>query len=457
MSSRRAGKGSHGAARAVVLSGVRRAILPLLTLSFLLLLGGTWLTWQHRFEIDPAYPRWSLEDLGDDFVLSPHAKRDDGPAGKGGLVLTASTPTDLGIQMIPLPHGGPVRFLMMGFSIRPVALEPGGQVWSDGRLMMMWQVEGGPLLPQYISSTRHDLVITVPSVVAPSPAGLAAPILRVEHLGRGGTFHLDYCHIDVVRETAWWRAGRWVLPIVWFAWAVAFAKAGHASGLIRPLLAGALWVACIAELAVPGPWPLVRPLGPPLQVGEPVVKALPPPESPPPAPVPTPEPPPPQPPAATPPAPAPTPVPAPDVPVAPPPAAPPVSPAPAAPEPEKPVAPPVPQAIDQSTIKGNILLQIKNRIEAARPLFHMLMFFGPTILLAFMVGRWKSFVFAALLAAAIEGSQYLFGYGFDGSDCLDLTYDAMGVAAALIVHARITRWWQSRGKNASNSSTAQPA
>jgi glycopeptide antibiotics resistance protein len=109
---------------------------------------------------------------------------------------------------------------------------------------------------------------------------------------------------------------------------------------------------------------------------------------------------------------------------------------------------------------GSLLLEIKDRIKQARPLFHLLLFFGPALVFAFLIGRWKSVVFAALLAGAIEWSQYLFGYGFDSSDWFDLSFDALGVALALWAHARVSRWWKARKAaselSADGASASQP-
>ena len=107
-----------------------------------------------------------------------------------------------------------------------------------------------------------------------------------------------------------------------------------------------------------------------------------------------------------------------------------------------------------------MLLEIKDRIKEARPLFHMLLFLGPALVLVFLIGRWKCVVLAALLAGAIEWSQYLFGYGFDSSDWFDLSCDALGVALALWLHARLSRWWLARkaaGESvAGEASASQP-
>jgi hypothetical protein len=226
----------------------------------------------------------------------------------------------------------------------------------------------------------------------------------LEHLGISGRFLLERCRITVVHETGWWRYGRWLLLASWFAWAAGVATSGRTSGLARPLLAAAIWLICATQWAVPGPWEALRPMASTF--------------------------------AGTPAPPAPATI-APAV-QAPPPAI-------AAPHPAAPAAEPAAaESLGELEFSGSLLLMIKDKIKQARPLFHVLLFFFPALVFAVLAGRWRCVVLTAALAAGIEGAQYLFGYGFDRTDVLDLLLDATGIGLALIAHHRLTVWLRKR-------------
>jgi hypothetical protein len=378
---------------------VRRAFLPILPLALLLLVAGTWLAWQHRFEIDPAHPHLTLRDLGRDLALESGVSWETDASGAPELVLDVGTASRPVVQLLPLPLSEPVGFLMFDFAVQAQGLKAGEKTWSDGRLMIEWHSADGSMEPQYLVSARGNDPAGTPCVVVRPAHGPAVPVLRVEHLGSSGSFHLRHCRIDVVRESVWWTTGRWLLLAGWFAWAAMLAGWGRTSGLGRPLLAAAVWVFCASQWAVPGPWQSTRPLAPQFETREPAPRA-------------------------------------------------PVTalsaPAPKSPESQTGPAPPPAESLGEVPFGGSLLLEIKDRIKEARPLFHLLLFFGPALVFALLVGRWKSVVFAALLAGAIEWSQYLFGFGFDSSDWFDLSFDALGVVLALWMHARLSRWWQAR-------------
>jgi hypothetical protein len=376
---------------------VRRALLPILPLALLLLLAGTWLAWQHRFEIDPAHPHLSLGDLSRDAVLDPGVSIYRTPAGTTEVILRADNPSNPVVQLLPLPLSEEVEFLMFDIAVKAEGLVPGPTPWSDGRMMIEWHPADHPLEAQYLTSSRADDASETVCMVTCPAHGPAIPILRLENLGSSGSFHLKHCRIDVVRETAWWRIGHWLLLGAWFTWAAAVAAWGRTSGLGGALLAAALWVFCATQWAVPGPWGSIRPLAPLFAIGEVKGRAV--------LSVP----------ART------------------------ASPSPAATTNAKP-----PRSLGELPFGGSLLLEIKDHIKQARPLFHSLLFLGPTLAFVFLIGRWRSVLFSALLAGAIEWSQYLFGFGFDESDLFDLSFDALGVALALLVHARVIKWFRKR-------------
>ena len=392
---------------------MRRAFLPILPLALLLLIAGTWLAWQHRFEVDPAHPRLTLHDLKRGLPSGPGATWETSSAGAPEIVLGAGTASRPVVQLLPLPLSGPVEFLMFDFAVKAHDLTPGPMKWSDGRLMIEWHAAGQSMDPQYLGAARHDQSSGSPCLVVRSHQGPAVPVVRLEHLGSSGSFRLSHCRIDVVRESAWWTIGRWFLLGGWFAWTATLAGWGRTSGLGRPLLAAAVWLFCATQWAVPGPWQSIRPLAPLFAVSEPAGRAS-----------------------------------------FNPPAAPPQQ---SAASQAGPAATAPARSLGELPFGGSLLLEIKDRIKQARPLFHLLLFFGPAFVFALLIGRWKSLLFAALLAGAIEWSQYLFGYGFDSSDWYDLSFDALGVALAVWSHARLSRWWQGRkaaGEFASGGASA---
>lgn len=389
-----------------------RFLLLIITLP--LLGAATWLAWQHRFEANPAHPTVGLADLVATTSLAAGASWESVAPGQTRLALKAGTPAQPVVQRLPLPGLPPAEFLLFDFKAQAYGLTPGPMPWADGRLMIEWHPEGRPMEPEYLGSARGNYPTEISCLVASSDLGPALPVLRLEHLGISGSFVLERCRITVVTETGWWRYGRWLLLAGWFAWAAGVAS-GHTSGLGRPLLAGAIWLLCATQWAVPGPWQALRPMASsfegtpaptaPSPVVQEVRNTLP----------------------AT---------------VDPPP--PPASPAPV----EQTAAA---ESVGELEFHGSLLLEIKDKIKQARPLFHVLLFFFPTFVFAVLAGRWRSVFLASALAAGIEGAQYLFGYGFDRIDVLDLLLDATGIGLALLAHHRVTGWLRKRrqGRGAS--------
>ena len=89
--------------------------------------------------------------------------------------------------------------------------------------------------------------------------------------------------------------------------------------------------------------------------------------------------------------------------------------------------------------KGDYTLQFKHYAERARPVLHAFLLFGPTLLLACLVGRKAALLLSIMLALGIEVAQVSFGYGFDQTDIIDLFCDGGGIAIALIVHFYLSR------------------
>lgn len=383
---------------------MRRLLLPI-TLPLLAI--ATWLAWQHRFQADPEHPTVDLSDLVSSTPLAAGVSWESDPSGKPLLALKAGTPGHPVVQRLSLPGLPPAEFLLFDFKAQSLGLAPGPVPWADGRLMVEWHPDGREMKPEYLGSVRYTYTSEVNCLVATSDLGPSLPVLRLEHLGISGRFILERCRITVVHQTAWWRYGRWLLLAGWFAWAAgvagAGAGAGRTSGLARPLIAAAVWLTCTTQWAVPGPWEALRPMASSF--------------------------------AGTPPPSAPT---SPASPVARP------APPPAIAPPAAAAVPAEDESLGELEFGGSLLLEIKDKIKQARPLFHLLLFFAPALVFALLVGRWPCVVLSVTLAAGIEGAQVLFGYGFDRTDVFDLLLDATGVCLALLVQHRISSWFRKR-------------
>lgn len=383
-----------------------RAPLPVLLLALPVLLAATFLLWQRRFEPDLAYPPYQLADLREQSAATPGATWTRGPSGTPELVLEVGPTHPAVVQRFSLPELPAVDFLRLDLSLSSKDLVRGPMPWSFGRVVLEWfpADPGAPMNPECVCALNDTASIEGLCLVSRPNHGPAKAALRVEHLGLSGSLRLEECQLAVVRETAWWRHGKWLLLAGWFAWSASVAGWRRTSGPGRTALAAAIWLLCATQWIIPGPWPSFHPLGktfayPPVHtVSATSIKAEAPRESPPPAP------------------------------------------STAAADPAD--APPA--SLGQMPPIPNLLLRAKDRIKQARPLFHVLLFFFPTLVLALLVGRRQALLLAGLLACGIEWAQFQFGFGFDLTDVLDLLLDAAGMGLALLAYPRITAWFQKR-------------
>ena len=90
--------------------------------------------------------------------------------------------------------------------------------------------------------------------------------------------------------------------------------------------------------------------------------------------------------------------------------------------------------------QGDFTLRLKHYAAKARSLLHIALLFGPTLLIACLVGKRPAWSLGVILALAVEAAQFAFGYGFDWVDVFDLACDATGIALALAVHHRLKRF-----------------
>lgn len=365
---------------------MRRLILPG---TFLILVGVIYLLWQHRFERSPGFSTFRLADLratnhpvpGVDWL---------GPESQPTLRLRVDPAQPrIVVSRLHLPGMTAVDLLHLRFKITSRQLTPGKQDWDDGRCIIEWHPQSAGVAWENnpIGSARGDHAGTVQEWVTRPDHPPARPALRVEHLGTGGDFELSLFEATVVREREIWKIGRWVLMAAWFAWAVAWI--GIRGGLLRALFAAAVWLVMGLYFVIPGPWKLYHSIGAPFQIGPEITSSH--------DPFPRP--------------------------------------------PDRPLGNAVPlESVGEIPDQGDFTLRLKNYAKHARPLLHSVLLFGPTLLIACLVGHRPARSLAVILALSIETAQFAFGYGFDWTDLFDLAFDAAGIALALLAHRRLKRW-----------------
>jgi hypothetical protein len=371
--------------------------------SFLILLAAVFLVWQNRYERLPDFKPVSLSDLRSSQPL---------PAG----VEWVERDHDLVIRLKPgavahlvLPGMTGVNLLHVRYQGSASGLETGKMPWEDGRAMIEWhQPVGSSSEKDSICSASGNYRGDVAEWVMRPDFPPAAPALRLDHLGSAGTFEFSHFEAIVVRETWIWKIGRWILMAAAVAWAVAWIGGKGKAAFGRSLLAAIVWLLMGLYCVIPGPWRSLRPLCTPFYLGEEIKKVVQPPA-----------------PRSTPPATAVQPTkPAPPADAASRSNIPPPAPAAA----EKPVASaPVGQVPD----RGDFILRVRQVAKKVRSLLHVALLFGPTFLIAWLVGRWPAASLGGILAVATEAAEYCFGYGFDWKDCGDLICDAAGIVLAI--------------------------
>jgi hypothetical protein len=371
------------------------------------LIGLVYLLWQHRFVAVSGSCTSSLSDLREGAPDAPGAGVSwKISTNKPVLRLEVDVANPKPVHRIGIPGCGVVKFLHLRLRLRGDALVPGKQIWEDGRLLIEWhRPHGDGFKIEPIGSVRGDDMNEDNFVVSAAKGG-AVPVLRLENLGISGAFELHEFELSEVRETAWWRYGRWILAAAWLAWGVALVSSIQKISLFSAMGAAAVFVTMGALAVVPGPWKVQRPFGDAFVIREVPQSADARTQVQPPT----------------------------DVTVQTNPAKlatkPSTTPAFAGPE----------QALGKIPVQGGLLLKAKHYLEPLRPLMHALLIMLPTLAMAWLAGWRSALVLAVLLSIAIELAQIAFGYGFDRVDVADLLHDALGIAAAMIVAKVYVKW-----------------
>lgn len=361
---------------------------------FLLLLGALYLLWQYRFERLPETPTIRLADLKTGVALSPGVQW-IGPAEAPQLLLQVNPAPSGVVARFELPISDPVDFLYLKVQLFSQQLIPGEEYWQDGRALIEWHQADGKGDPgewenDGFGSARWDEERKMSEFVMRPERSPAIPVLRLENLGVSGDFKLLVFEASVVRERWVWKIGRWVLGAGWILWAVAWIRPSKRHQKFRAILAGVVWLLAGVYFAVPGPWKIQRSFGSVFELGGPAsfmqeaVKPVP-------------------------------------------------------PEKSLPSAPGALQSVGEIPDKGDLVLRLRIYAKKFRVLLHGLLLFGPTLLIACLVGRKPALTLSIILAVAIETAQCAFGYGFDLTDVADLACNAAGILSAILAHSFLKR------------------
>ncbi len=360
----------------------------LLTIAFFALSGALWLLWQTRYERVPGFPVLTLEDLRESAPPLPGIEwrgagretvmRISLPAGQRKVAAGFS-----------LPFPGIVECLHVKFRMTAEGLARGNEEWEDGRFLIEWRSPDGTKCRKIdtVGSVRGQDVLDLRGAVVGASNGCGMPALRVEHLGHAGLCELSGMELSVVRERASWSIGCGLIIAAWAGWLYLLIRSWPGIPGWRAIAASVISLVVAMQIVVPGPWGDHRPLGSEFMLGPadhtlPLAKTT-------------------------------------------------SFPAAAAAG----ALAPAGKVPDQ----GSFILHVKFALVAIRPLLHMLLLMGPALLMFCLVGRRPGLVLMVMLALGVEFAQYLFGYGFDGTDVWDLTNDAIGIGAAVAAHSLLGR------------------
>ena len=352
--------------------------------SFLVLLAALLTMWAFRFKRTAGIPTWRLTDL---HTASPEMPGVEWAGSPERLVLRlrvdASNPRVA--ARIAISGAPVVEMLHLRFRIAARGLRPGYQPWEDGRFMVEWHSpDGGSVMEtEPVASIRFDDQSGLESFVIYSLRGPAIPALRFEHLGLSGEFELTDLEISVIEERPLWKIGKWFLAMGWLVWGTLWIRSWPGISWCRASCASLIWLLMGIHFVIPGPWRIQRSIVPAFQLGKEtagVSSALS------------------------------------------------ASATDAAGKSQLAIKPSAVSALGKTPVQGSFVLRVKVSIAKARPLLHALLLFGPSLVLAWLVGRRPALVIVVSCALAIELAQLAFGYGFDWVDVFDLACDAAGIA-----------------------------
>lgn len=373
-----------------------------LTAAFLILVLATCWLWAYRFERVPGVPAYGMEDLRKNCPRLADMTWEDGAVG---LSLRIDHPADqsaFGARLV-IPQLPPAEFLHLRFRLKAQNLRAGSEIWEDGRFLVDWLSPGSSASPEtcMIGTIRDDIDGEDQDIVVGPERGAAVPAFRVEHLGKSGSFWISELRMEVIRERTIWKTGKWLILALWWGWAVVFIRSWPATGNLRPVLAAAVWVGVGVQCVIPGPWKIQRPIYPSFQLGDPSSDSD----------------------GNT------------------------GSPKNGA---EIPATPAVTKSgplkpLGELPVQGSFALRLKLAVQEARPVLHMLLMFGPMLLMSLLVGIRPAWWLSVIASLGIELGQVGFGYGFGPDDLGDLASDLIGILLAMWIASKVLRYGEYRG------------
>lgn len=261
--------------------------------------------------------------------------------------------------------------LLVSFRFSASKLVRGPENWQDGRLHLEWLSSDGQLIRRdFLGSCWADNYSAMSQIILTPPDGANGARIHWENLGLAGTCRVEAFSAQTVAPRRSARAALIGIMVAWVAWAAALAG----SFSRRCLLAGAVWVFAAWLTVLPGPWSFRLPLFGGFE-GIRQMRTV-------------------------------------EI----------LDPAHFEPAPSYPMAVQAP----------NLLLRWKIQLKPLRPLLHGLLFFIPTLVLLTLIPWRPAALLVGILAGLIETSQWAIGFGFEASDLLDLTTDAIGIFLAVI-------------------------
>ncbi len=386
---------------------------PLHALSFLLLLAGLLAAWTWRYEAVPGSPRLTLRELKP-LIPPMQGLSWQGTEEKPVLRLSKAEGEGAVSFRVALPGLESIDALHLRGRLKADALLRGPEPWLVGRLLLTWlPADGGVTEQDPIAGVEDDALHEMSSLVAVPADAPATPLLLICHHGVHGAMDILDLELQPVRETKVWRVSKWILLLMFWVWLVFALRSSSIMPFWKPMLAAWILMILFIQFVIPGPWKIQRPLGwwdfhmgeevsireanhspshnqsvpksardadtsNPVENGE--VKN-----------------------------------PVPGLPSGTPAAAQSVA--------QTGPVPPVGKVYTQ----GSLAIRIKERLEVIRPILHVMQFLIPALILTLLVGRKTTLICCILLMFATESSQFLFGYGFDAWDVLDLLLDSLGI------------------------------
>jgi hypothetical protein len=366
----------------------------LLIIAFIALSGGLWLLWQARYERVPGFPVLTLENLRNNAQPIPGMEwcgvgentKVRLTVRAGGAPLAAS---------FKLPFPAPVGQLHVKCHMKAQELVRGKELWEDGRVMIEWRSpDGGRRISiDPVVSGCGSEVVDLRGMVIGHKEESGLPVLRLEHLGAGGSYEVSDLEIIYVRECALWKAGSWIFAALWGGWMFLLIRSWPGVAKWRALAASLVGLVIATQVVVPGPWKVTRPMAGDFWLGDGAAPAT-----------------------------------------------------PVFTDASGSAALVSGQVAPEGRLphQGSLILRVKLALDVLRPLLHMFLLLGPALLMFCLVGRRPGLLLMVMLALGVELAQYLFGYGFDATDLWDLTNDSIGIGAAVAGHALLGRRFGSR-------------